>query len=90
MSAVLQDPQLMEVNPPLVRSEDYHDLTEQISAIVEGDVIRKGELLARLDALSRRVQGGGTQTSLRVGDLHIDLLSRKASRGARSIAATAP
>ena len=31
MSAVLQDPQLMEVNPPLVRSEDYHDLTEQIS-----------------------------------------------------------
>jgi len=40
MSAVLQDPQLMEVNPPLVRSEDYHDLTEQISAIVEGDVIK--------------------------------------------------
>ena len=37
MSAVLQDPQLMEVNPPLVRSEDYHDLTEQISVIVEGD-----------------------------------------------------
>src|SRR5438067_4986307 len=40
MSAVLQDPQLMEVNPPLVRSDDYHDLTEQISAIVEGDVIK--------------------------------------------------
>ncbi len=40
MSAVLQDPQLMEVNPPLVRSEDYHDLTEQISAIVEGDVVK--------------------------------------------------
>jgi hypothetical protein len=40
MSAVLQDPQLMEVNPPLVRSEDYHDLTEQISSIVEGDVVK--------------------------------------------------
>ncbi len=40
MSAVLQDPQLMEVNPPLVRSEDYHDLTEQISVIVEGDVVK--------------------------------------------------
>jgi two-component system OmpR family response regulator len=45
-----------------------------------------GELLARLDALNRRVQGSGTQTSLRVADLHIDLLSRKASRGARPIA----
>src|SRR5580698_9640159 len=40
MSAVLQDPALMEVNPPLVRSEDYHDLTEQICSIVEGDVIK--------------------------------------------------
>src|SRR5450631_4012223 len=40
MSAVLQDPQLMEVNPPLVRSEDFHDLTEQISVIVEGDVVK--------------------------------------------------
>ena len=41
MSAVLQDPQLMEVNPPLVRSEDaYHDLPEQISVIVEGDVVK--------------------------------------------------
>src|SRR6202790_747467 len=40
MSAVLQDPQLMEVNPPLVRSDDYHDLTEQISSIVEGDVVK--------------------------------------------------
>jgi two-component system OmpR family response regulator len=39
-----------------------------------------------LDALNRRIQGSGTQTSLRVADLHIDLLSRKASRGARSIA----
>ena len=45
-----------------------------------------GELLARLDALSRRSQGSGTQTVLEVGDLRIDLLSRKAVRGERSIA----
>ncbi len=38
--AVTQNPQLMEVNPPLVRAKDYHDLTEQISTIVEGDVIK--------------------------------------------------
>ncbi len=30
----------MEVNPPLVRARDYHDLSEQISSIVEGDVIK--------------------------------------------------
>ena len=41
MSAIVeQNPALMEVNPPLVRSADYHDLTEQISQIVEGDVLK--------------------------------------------------
>ena len=35
---VEQDPALMEVNPPLIRAKDYHDLSEQISSIVEGDV----------------------------------------------------
>src|SRR5579864_8321112 len=45
-----------------------------------------GELLARLDALARRAQGSTTQTSLKVGDLHVDLLSRKAMRGSRQIA----
>ena len=38
--AVIQNPQLMEVNPPLIRAKDYHDLSEQISAIVEGDVVK--------------------------------------------------
>ncbi|HLH40061.1 MAG TPA: NrfD/PsrC family molybdoenzyme membrane anchor subunit [Bryobacteraceae bacterium] len=38
--AITQNPQLMEVNPPLVRARDYHDLSEQISSIVEGDVIK--------------------------------------------------
>jgi two-component system OmpR family response regulator len=45
-----------------------------------------GELLARLDALMRRSQGTSTVTSLEVGDLRIDLLSRKAARGSRAIA----
>ena len=37
--AVRQDPQLLEVNPPLVPGHpDYHDVTEQISTIVEGGV----------------------------------------------------
>ena len=40
---------------------------------------------ARLDALCRRGQGSTTQTTLDVGDLHVDLLSRKATRGTRPI-----
>src|SRR5690606_15744539 len=37
--AVRQDPQLMEVNPPLVGGNlDYHDVTEDISAITEAKV----------------------------------------------------
>jgi Ni/Fe-hydrogenase subunit HybB-like protein len=40
-TAVTQNPALMHVNPPLIRgAKDYHDLSEQISAIVEGDVLK--------------------------------------------------
>jgi Ni/Fe-hydrogenase subunit HybB-like protein len=38
--AVRQDPQLLATNPPLVQSASYHDLTEQISTIIEGDVYK--------------------------------------------------
>jgi molybdopterin-containing oxidoreductase family membrane subunit len=37
---VPQDPQLLATNPPLVQSASYHDLTEQISTIIEGDVYK--------------------------------------------------
>jgi hypothetical protein len=40
MHHVPQDPQLLETNPPLVRADGYHDLTEQISTIIEGDVLK--------------------------------------------------
>jgi len=40
MHHVVQDPQLLATNPPLVRSDSYHDLTEQISTIIEGDVYK--------------------------------------------------
>ena len=44
-----------------------------------------GELSARLDALARRSQGVGVQTELAVGDLRMDLLSRKVSRHGKAI-----
>src|SRR5712691_2104926 len=42
MSVVVeQNPALMEVNPPLLQGvQHYHDLTEKVSAIVEGDVLK--------------------------------------------------
>src|SRR6185295_9310035 len=39
--AVRQDPQLLELNPPLVQGQpSLHDLTEKISSVVEGDVVK--------------------------------------------------
>jgi len=44
-----------------------------------------GELLARVDALGRRSAGGDTGHTLQVGDLRMDLLSRRVTRGSRAI-----
>lgn len=43
------------------------------------------ELVARLEALSRRVASARTGTRLRVGDLEMDLLARTVKRGGRGI-----
>ena len=44
-----------------------------------------GELLARLDAILRRAQEPSTESSLSVGDLNLDLLSRKVTRAGKSV-----
>jgi len=44
------------------------------------------ELTARLDALVRRAHGVAPETSLAVGDLHLDLLSRVVTRAGAPIA----
>jgi two-component system OmpR family response regulator len=44
-----------------------------------------GELLARVDALGRRSSGAETGHTLQVGDLRMDLLSRRVTRGSRAI-----
>ena len=44
-----------------------------------------GELLARLDALHRRAQGVNHELPLTVGNLHIDPMTRKVTRGDRQI-----
>ena len=45
-----------------------------------------GELLARLDALVRRSQDQGAETTIVVDDLSMDLLSRKVTRGGKPVA----
>ena len=76
---------------PILILSALSDVDERIKGLKSGgdDYLTKpfafGELLARLDALCRRTQGSNTQTTLDVGDLHIDLLSRKAARGSRQI-----
>jgi two-component system OmpR family response regulator len=76
---------------PILILSALSDVDERIRGLRSGgdDYLTKpfafGELLARLDALSRRAQGDGAQTKLEVGDLRVDLLNRKVTRGVRSI-----
>jgi two-component system OmpR family response regulator len=76
---------------PILILSALSDVDERIRGLKSGgdDYLTKpfafGELLARIDVLSRRAQGPATQTYLEVGDLRIDLLTRKAQRGERAI-----
>ena len=77
---------------PILILSALSDVNERIRGLRSGgdDYLTKpfafGELLARLDALRRRAQTSEARTSLQVGDLRMDLLSRKVVRGKRSIA----
>jgi two-component system OmpR family response regulator len=77
---------------PILILSALSDVDERIRGLRSGgdDYLTKpfafGELLARLDALCRRLQNSAPATTLDVADLHVDLLSRKAIRGTRAIA----
>ncbi len=75
---------------PILILSALSDVDERIRGLRAGgdDYLTKpfafGELLARLDALGRRGQGG-SERMLEVDNLRMDLLSRKVQRGNRSI-----
>ena len=77
---------------PILILSALADVDERIRGLKSGgdDYLTKpfalGELLARIDALWRRTQQGEDRvTRLSVADLRMDLLTRKVSRGERSI-----
>jgi two-component system, OmpR family, response regulator len=76
---------------PILILSALDDVDERIRGLRSGgdDYLTKpfafGELLARVDALGRRSVEGGAERILQVGDLRMDLLSRRVSRGSRAI-----
>jgi len=76
---------------PILILSALSDVDERIRGLQSGgdDYLVKpfafGELLARLDALLRRTQAATAETTLVVGDLVMDLLSRKVTRGEKNV-----
>jgi len=76
---------------PILILSALSDVDERIRGLQSGgdDYLVKpfafGELLARLDALQRRTRAGASETTLTVGDLVMDLLSRKVTRSAKAV-----
>jgi two-component system OmpR family response regulator len=76
---------------PILILSALADVDERIRGLKAGgdDYLTKpfafGELEARLMALVRRGQTTGSETMLKVGDLSLDILSRKATRAGKPI-----
>jgi len=76
---------------PILILSALSDVDERIRGLQSGgdDYLVKpfafGELLARLDALVRRSQDHGTETTLVLDDLSVDLLSRKVTRDGKPV-----
>ena len=76
---------------PILILSALNEVDERIKGLKSGgdDYLTKpfafGELLARVDALGRRAGDAGSERVLAVGDLRMDLLSRRVTRGSRPV-----
>lgn len=90
--AIIEDLRKNGIGTPILILSALSDVDERIRGLRSGgdDYLTKpfafGELLARLDAQIRRIQANPKDISLIVGDLHMDLLTRKVTRDNRPIA----
>lgn len=91
--SVLKAIRAAEVRTPVIILSALGSLDERVKGLKSGsdDYLVKpfgfAELLARVEALQRRGEGGGDapETVLECGDLKVDLLSRRVERSGRKI-----
>jgi two-component system, OmpR family, response regulator len=89
--AVIEELRRQKVNTPLIILSAKRSVDERVRGLQAGgdDYLTKpfafSELLARVQALIRRSTGTVAPTSLSVGDLSLDLLTRETMRAAKKI-----
>lgn len=88
---VIEELRRQKVNTPLIILSAKRSVDERVRGLQAGgdDYLTKpfafSELLARVQALIRRSTGTVAPTSLRVGDLSLDLLTRETMRAGKKI-----
>ena len=91
MFAVVQNLRQDGVDTPVLFISALGEIDDRVRSLRAGgdDYLTKpfafAELLARVEALARRSATAVRETVLRVGDLELDLMLRRATRGARNI-----
>jgi two-component system OmpR family response regulator len=89
--SVIEELRRRRLNVPVLILSARHSVDDRVKGLQSGgdDYLTKpfafSELLARLQALIRRSKGSPEPTRLTVGDLSLDLASRRVERAGRSI-----
>jgi two-component system OmpR family response regulator len=89
--ALIEEMRRRHVTTPVLILSARHTVDDRVRGLESGgdDYLTKPfafpELLARVQALIRRATGAPSSTRLTVGDLALDLMSRRASRAGREL-----
>jgi two-component system OmpR family response regulator len=89
--ALIEEMRRRRVTTPVLILSARHSVDDRVRGLESGgdDYLTKPfafpELLARVQALIRRATGAPSSTRLVAGDLALDLMSRRASRGGREL-----
>jgi two-component system OmpR family response regulator len=89
--ALIEEMRRQHVTTPVLILSARHTVDDRVRGLESGgdDYLTKPfafpELLARVQALIRRATGAPSSTRLTVGDLTLDLMSRRASRAGREL-----